>query len=587
MPAIQFETAHFALRWDPNAAWTAQAPLPTMALAQSAGTELEAIWTNHTQAVGFEEPFCQSTTKFKVNIDIDPTFGLTGGGTGLNEPGMWIGPGALSDHWGLAHEFTHALQYGLTTLRSSPYTGWFFENHANFMAHTLPEFHSTNVHCSELSVNFPHVYLGSTRVRYCEWQFLEYLKDKYCYQAVDKIWSAAPPVNTGNFTTVDPFSVIATNQGWTQSQLNDFFGEWMVHNVTWDYRDPDGTDQGPGYRSNYGPITDTAGHAPGAPAGFRRLRLTQLDPLDTPNRRFVTASAWAPQRWGYNAVQLFPDAGATSVTVTFRGVLQTGPANTNFGADNAADLPATIPNAMSDWRWGLVAVDATGTKPRYSALQRGSDGKLTFCLLPGDAELFLMVMATPTAQQSILWDQMYYTIYRYPWMVQVDGALPSGFQANAPNPTASGQRWPNGGGWVATGATVASTAFVGPFATVLAGNVSGSARIDGHAVIVNGTVSGNAVVDALTLLAGGDTVSGTAHVGTVFQGPGMFEAGQSVSAAAQILGDIELRGQGASVTQGVYYGFVDTTVNGVANMGANRTAPVPEVTLAGPYTWRP
>jgi hypothetical protein len=98
-------------------------------------------------------------------------------------------------------------------------------------------------------------------------------------------------------------------------------------------------------------------------------------------------------------------------------------------------------------------------------------------------------------------------------------------------------------------------------------------------------VSGNAVVDALTLLSGGNMVSGNAHLGTVFQGPGMFEAGQSISNSSQLNGDIELRGQGMSVTQGVYYGFVDATVNGVANMGGNRTAPVPEVTQAGPYTW--
>jgi hypothetical protein len=117
------------------------------------------------------------------------------------------------------------------------------------------------------------------------------------------------------------------------------------------------------------------------------------------------------------------------------------------------------------------------------------------------------------------------------------------------------------------------------------GSLSGNARIDGHAVIVNATVSGNAIIDALTLLSGGNTVTGTAHVGTVFQGPGMFEAGQTISNTGQLYGDVELRGQGLNVTAGVYYGFVDNTVAGVANMGGNRTAPVPEVTKAGPYTW--
>jgi Family of unknown function (DUF6055) len=103
----------------------------------------------------------------------------------------------------------------------------------------------------------------------------------------------------------------------------DFLGEWATHNVTWDYQNPPGTaadNQGTVYRKNYGSIMDKS-------KADRRLRSTQLEPLDTSyaaNRRFVTPSAWAPQRWGYNIVRLYPDAGATTVTVTFRGVTQAG-----------------------------------------------------------------------------------------------------------------------------------------------------------------------------------------------------------------------------------------------------------------------
>ncbi|SEU18065.1 hypothetical protein SAMN05443639_10933 [Stigmatella erecta] len=198
-------------------------------------------------------------------------------------------------------------------------------------------------------MNAPHVYLGSTRDRYCNWQFMEFLKDKSCYSAVNELWTSSP--------SNDPFSQIMKTQGWTISQLNDFFGEWAMHNVTWDYKDPPptaGGNQGPTYRSRYGSIT-----AKSRPE--QRLRLTQLEPLDgdyAARRRFVTPGAWAPQRWGYNIVRLYPDAGATSVTVTFRGVTQGG--------------------ADSDWRWGLVATDSAITTPRYSTLQRGSDASLEF-----------------------------------------------------------------------------------------------------------------------------------------------------------------------------------------------------------------
>src|SRR5512146_1334077 len=83
--------------------------------------------------------------------------------------------------------------------------------------------------------------------------------------------------------------------------------------------------------------------------------------------------------------------------------------------------------SMMEKIWGLVATDAAITKPRYSALQRGTDGQLTFCVDSGEA-LFLVVMATPSAMQQIAWDQAYSSIYRYPYLVELANAWPEGFQ---------------------------------------------------------------------------------------------------------------------------------------------------------------
>src|SRR5262249_3757018 len=148
--------------------------------------------------------------------------------------------------------------------------------------------------------------------------------------------------------------------------------------------------------------------------------------MDAGNRRYVVNTLQAPQRWGYNVVRLYPDAGATSVTVTFRGVTQAA--------------------ASSDWRWGLVASDAAVTRPRYSALQKGADGQLSFCVNAGES-LWLIVVGTPSVQSKIVWDQLYPSIYRFPYMIQLAGAQPDGFQPGAPNPSANGSRWANGGGW--------------------------------------------------------------------------------------------------------------------------------------------
>ncbi|MFY0573842.1 DUF6055 domain-containing protein [Cystobacter fuscus] len=535
------ESAHFAIYSDEAI---------SDATAQSALDTLEnTIWKFYFGSpIYFKEPLCNLTNKTKASIHVHSGWGLSGGAWSSTRMGMWIGPGALNDHWGLGHEFMHAVQSvsGGMTCNQSNTCGWIFESHANFMPHQLPEYRG-EVHCSEMSVNAPHVYLGSTRDRYCNWQFMEFLKDKYCYSAVNEIWTSSP--------SNDPFSQIMKTRGWNISQLNDFFGEWAMHNVTWDYKDPpptSGGNQGPTYRARYGAITTKS-------RPEQRLRLTQLEPLDgnyATNRRFVTPSNWAPQRWGYNIVRLYPETGATSVTVTFRGVTQSG--------------------ADSDWRWGLVATDSAITTPRYSAMQRGADSTLEFCINPGES-LFLVVVGTPSVQKQIVWDQMYNTIHRYPWMVQLANAWPEGFKNGSQDACPTGtKRHSNGGGCVTS--SVPASVYVGPYAQVLGGTVSGSARIEDHAVVLSGNVSGGTVT-GLSVLTNNFGVSGSARVASTFYPLGFYEGQQAVSGTAWLFGDVEYRGVGLNKSSGSYSGFVDSSTPSLSNPT--------DVTIAPPYAWRP
>jgi uncharacterized protein DUF6055 len=226
----------------------------------------------------------------------------------------------------------------------------------------------------------------------------------------------------------------------------------------------------------------------------------------------------------------------------------------------------------------LVATDEAITKPRYSKLQQGSDGEVSFCVSGGEA-LFLVVTATPSVQQKIVWDQLYPTIYRYPYMVEVTNASPDGFQPDAPKPSQDGVVWPNGGGWVANGANVADGAYVGPFAAVLGGTIGATARIEDHAVILGGTVS-SGTVGGLTVMTNGVTVGGTAKVAVAWPyGPGWFEKPQQASGSAVLLGDIEYRGPNTNKSSGSYCGFVDE--------GTNNNCGGADVTSAAPYEWRP
>jgi hypothetical protein len=539
---LQCESAHFAVHSPAGTITPQQCEAATSALET-------LVWPVYFGAPFlFPEPYCDSDTKYKTSIVIHSDYGLTGGGWGNGYMGMWIGPSATNDHWGLAHEFMHAVQAQTKGLdcggaASNNFCGWIYESHANFMAHQLPEYRA-DVHCSEMLVNAPHLYLGSTRDRYCNWQFMEFLKDKHCASAVTDIWTTSQKSN-------DPFLNIAATRGFDVAKLNDFFGEWAMHNVTWDYKNLDGTDQGKVYREKYGSLTDVSRRE-------RRLRTTRLLPMNDGAPHYVVSAAQAPQRWGYNIVRLHPEAGAASVRVKFRGVIQ--------------------PEAHSDFRWGLVATDAALTKPRYSTLQRGTDGELDFCVNTDEA-LFLVVVATPSQHQKIVWDEPYPNIYRYPYMVELAGAQPEGSQPNAPNPSPNGMRWPNGGGWVANGATVASSAYVAPFASVLSGTVGASARIEDSAIIDGANVM-SGTVGGLSILSGNFTLSGSAVVNLAWPyGPTFFERPQSAGGTARLLGELELRGANTSKTSGSYCGFADAAT-------ASNCA-MPDVTTPPPYTFRP
>lgn len=562
---VRYQTEHMALRWEGD--------LVDDADARAAGAHLEYVWGRFIGTLGFPEPDCGAATKTKVNIYIGADYGLAGGVDDLGRMGMWIGPGGLRDRFGLAHELAHALQGATGAYRDTPFGGWIWESHANFMALQLPEFRNI-VHCSALQVNYPHLYYGTTRMRYCNIQFWEYLKNRFGYRVINDLWGRAPKRGDPAAATADPFAVLMRNQGWSIAQLNDVFADWAMHNANWDYVDPDGTDHGAVFRGNYG--------------GYERqpddriLRATILDPVDLDRRRFAVPFAWAPQRWGYNIVKLYPDKGAQRIDLRFRGVIQTGSATA--GLPGLADEPDAIPAPDSGWRWGVVSVDAKG-RSRYSAIGSGARGELSVDMRPGDQAHYLIVMGTPSQFHPIRWDQSYYTLYRYPWMVEFTGAMPEGHQPDMSSGVAGGHRHPNGGGWVGPDAQVDATAYVGPYARVVSGSVRGQARIEDHAVVLGGTVQDHAVAAGLSVIRGNTVLKDHARTDTSFMGIGEFEQNIVLSGNARLSGDVEQRG--ASFDRGVFYGFVDPATVTDRTHGAALTAPVPEVTARPDYRWIP
>jgi len=584
------ESEHFVARWNDDDG----VELSDTDLRK--GLEmLERVRTFYIGTVGFPEPYQGDPVKYKTSVNLSNKGWATGSGTGTKDPAMWLHFNAFKDDHALAHEFAHCLQFSTMGMRDSPYVGWFWESHAEWTTHQM---FPAQAGSSFQLLEAPHLYYGSTRNRYGNWQFWEYIKDTFGYPAINHMWAKAKKPGEPDYKMEDPLSVLARGMDWSMSELNDQLGLWAMHSVTWDYKN------GEALRKIYGGYGDRS--------GLRRNRVSILTPVNLEMGRYMIPDYRAPQRGGYNLVRIIPEGSGKmrSVHVRFKGLVQEEPGVEEFKGEFENE-PKSVPAPNSDWRWGLVAVGKDG-KPRYSALQRGAKADLSFPLREDEDEVWLTVTATPTEMQQISWDQMYYTIYRYPWAIEIKGGKPeaSHFPPVAESDKHSAKVHPNGGGWVDASAKVDPSAYVGPNARVL-GNakVQGNARIEDYAVVRdNGVVSDQAVVSGQALVSGDAKVSGNAriedeasvydgYVGeearvgalTLVEGRKSRISGKAnvrsvmnrineaeLSGSVRLIGDIELNTH--SLSKGVFYGMVTDDMVNNPRWGAERSEPAPEVT---------
>jgi len=573
-----YESNRFVLRYSEDRSHDAYV---TETAARAALANLENSYDSIVHKLGFSPAHVPtSTTKYKCEVIVtrgaNNTSGVNawadGGGTAyggltpdtnnvdinVQAPVMWV-PAGLN-HPVMTHELTHGLQQASGGFRNSDFVGWLHESHANFMAYQI---HGTGLANTEVVTRQAHIHLGFSHTRYDNWPFLEYFKDTKGMQFINDMWAKSYGRSDANRHTADPFGELMRVHNMSQAEFGDLIGGFAMKNVIYDYANK------AEFRSAY--------NASGVSERHRRHRFTYLEALDSTdgaNGRFASPFAFAPQRYGFNIIRLYPDAATGSVTVRFRGNVQERNNITNYTKklDWEPDAAYLHNNPGSDWRYGLVAVtgDATSTSAnvtaRYGDLKRAADGNpnISIDIRNGETQLYLVVAAAPTVNHKIKWDQYYYTIYRFPYMVEINGAKPEGFQ-EVTNP--AGRQHANGGGFVSNTATVAATAYVGPNARVLGGTVSGNARIEGRAIVRGGNVSGGAVVKDYALIAGG-TVTGSAIVS---DGAVVWEG--QISDNARIHGSSFVYGSGSRISENAQVGgsswFSGGTLSGTAQMLGN------------------
>jgi len=382
--------------------------------------------------------------------------------------GSWMGwDGKRGFGWGCqgaGHINPHELVHGCQGQTGGTMQGNYWEAHANFpqtyagIYQTLPP-----TVCSRVSMFFP----GNGRCYYHARLMFEHLAQspEYGPMFISKLWYDGGDESTKNeypwraFTRLDPDPSTPLAYEWTRMAQKC---------VTWDYEIFGGK-----------PADLYKQDAKRGKDEMMRYGRVLLEPVPRQTGWWRPPMEMAPQQLGWNICPL--KVNASKVTAELAGWVN--------------------PERGSDWRAAFVGVDAAG-KPRYGKIA-GVGQPLEFKASIAVKKLYLVVCATPTKVMPIDMTGDFRSVEqeRMLYKVKLTGCEPLDVLV-PPKPTESGARHRNGGGFVASTASVNPKAYVGPRAQVL-GNakVLGSARIEDYAVVKdNATVqdyariSGHAVV---------------------------------------------------------------------------------------------
>jgi carbonic anhydrase/acetyltransferase-like protein (isoleucine patch superfamily) len=396
---------------------------------------------------------------------------------------MWMNP---QTGFVVAHEFGHAcqamipIQYpgrGFKDKDDAHVVGMYWEACANYMAF-LSSGQTANM-LTPLFLNTSMLqYLSTIDYRQYESVYLPaYIIDKFGIEALGKQWRSALKGD-------NPFDAMMRGLGMTRDEMRREAGLWAMHNVTWDYSAP--------FRS----------YVKGLDPSAKYREFTYPETITGIPGTYIVPREMAPADYGYNIIPVFPDNGATSITAKLSG----------YNND---------PAGGGGWSYGFVAVDAKGN-PRYGQVSLESDEKATLNIEPTDSLFYLTVLASPQKTNTYAWTPAWPKVYRFPYSLQFENVVPAGHKDgyNSKKNSVPGAPHSNGGGWVASTASVDATAYVGPNAQVLGtAKVSGNARIEDFAVVSgssqvkdNAIVRGNAIVGNAAIVINNALIEKAARV---------------------------------------------------------------------------
>lgn len=454
---------------------------------------MEFIFDAFAELGFIQDTFGTNLNQYKVPIIMLNTFGPTGvqgwafGGDVDGIIGaFWAHPLAMQDGGVAAHEFTHSLQaqvnidyrainsLGIVWQNS----GIFWETHANFMRNILYPRAASAV----LMDLYGMEAWGQWKNTYENYHLLFAIEEEDGIDIINRMWRES-------FSEEYPIAAYKRLMGIDQKELNDKMYKYARRMATLDFPlNNIGTfmrENREFHLWNFLPVLQTV-HT-----------ILKKNPENA--NHFIAPYELAPEEYGYNIIPLNPIQDSCAVIIKFKG--------------------HTDANSFAGWRYGFVTSLSDGTISRYSEIYSAVEDSIAFSLESHETQMYLVVMGAPneitTSPDNDTW-KGYPKHYRFPYELTITGALPEGHQA----PTefrsylkTNGNIHPNGGGWVASSATVDNSVYVGPYAMVVGNsNLTGEVQILDAAIVQDATISGEVKVKDVAMVLGGN-ISENAVIG--------------------------------------------------------------------------
>lgn len=492
----RWESEHFQFIWGKNGADSSKI---TKSFLEENAKNLEACWNVYMNDLSMEPPtqsvnkMLRDGNKYKVNFYISGTglkpFADDWAYMGYDNQGyafMFCCVGAMQNSpnpsWVLPHEFGHVVTAHQLGWNENKYVQSWWEAIANWYREQFlySDYYSSQWGKVSGITDYFETYMKNLcftpilgRDNYASWAFLQYItenpdslpgygssfvkelmqqgkRDEYPYLEIERVSGADMKETLGNYAKRLATLDLAHKKDYQARQQQLFAaGDW-----------------------NWGEI------------------YTVLDSTSGRENYYTVPTERAPQQFGVNIVPL--EVKGDKISVTLEGLTKVSGA---------------------DWR-ACIAIEQKDGNTRYTELFKSGETMTADFDSGRDAEAYLTVTATPDSSAwqkiGVPWaygsgefDESHYPFLsktRYPWGAVITGAE---MKHERKNVSAQGKAHPNGGGFVASTATVDASVYVGPNAKVLGyAKVSGNAVIDDYAVVTGSArVSGNAVVKGHAVVA--------------------------------------------------------------------------------------